>query len=279
MPYNDFSSRLGQEIGKLLEYAFRDLILKFTNDYNNKTEETSEQINCFNDVKMEASIEGTRDIDWVICNNKYQPLIIIEVKWLKDGRHLYDKGGWILSMQRLMPIYPSIRKCIAVLLGYWTDKVKKDIENSRRIKIFHIFEKKDPKTENGIPDQTNLYVYQLIRNKSNGLVNIDINKRRNSIINPEMTYKNFINFKNNNKKGYCEIIEALKEDMRNKINPFIEDILKQNPKTFSPEIYVNCNTGNYFLVDANIFNKNMLKDIENKSLEIIKNAKNINYSR
>lgn len=79
-----------------------------------------------------------RQIDYVISERALggKPVIIIEDKWLKDQRHLKDKGSWIIAMQGIQKANPSIRGIIAILAGEWNEGTINAINQVAH--VFHI---------------------------------------------------------------------------------------------------------------------------------------------
>ena len=77
-----------------------------------------------------SSIYGEeKQIDHVISDSSGNPIVIIEDKWLKDQRHLKDKGSWIIALQSVQKNYDSIRGIIASLAGEWNETTIKALEN------------------------------------------------------------------------------------------------------------------------------------------------------
>jgi len=61
------------------------------------------------------------NIDGVITNESFQPLLLIECKYIRYKKHNRDKGSWICAAHpALRKRYHSIRSSIAVLAGNWS---------------------------------------------------------------------------------------------------------------------------------------------------------------
>lgn len=64
-------------------------------------------------------------IDAVIANERLQPLVLIESKYIRYTKHNRDKGSWICTAHySLRRTFPTVRKSIAVLAGSWSSSSK-----------------------------------------------------------------------------------------------------------------------------------------------------------
>jgi len=64
-------------------------------------------------------------IDAVIANDRMQPLVLIESKYIRYTKHNRDKGSWICTAHySLRRSYPTVRKSIAILAGSWSGSSK-----------------------------------------------------------------------------------------------------------------------------------------------------------
>lgn len=78
------------------------------------------------------------NIDAVIANRKFQPLILIESKYIRYKKHNRDKGSWVCTAhQSLRRRFSSIRSSVAVLAGSWS-KTSKAMMQSCDITLFEI---------------------------------------------------------------------------------------------------------------------------------------------
>lgn len=78
-----------------------------------------------NDYKKDMFIydcDGTQyNIDGIITNEKMQPLVLLESKYIRYKKHNRDKGSWICNTHTaLRKRYKSIRASIAILAGSWS---------------------------------------------------------------------------------------------------------------------------------------------------------------
>lgn len=65
------------------------------------------------------------NIDSVITNERLQPLVLIESKYIRYVKHNRDKGSWICTAHySLRRTFPTIRKSIAVIAGRWSASSK-----------------------------------------------------------------------------------------------------------------------------------------------------------
>lgn len=134
-------SALGEAIGAVIENNLNQIFKKVTeaNGYvyistgpiDPKTGRTKKLI-----LTDESGIEY--NIDSVIANEKLQPLILIESKYIRYKKHNRDKGSWVCTAHTsLRKRYSSIRKSITVLAGNWSAPSKVMME-SFDITLFEI---------------------------------------------------------------------------------------------------------------------------------------------
>ncbi|HXG66633.1 MAG TPA: hypothetical protein VNO70_16150 [Blastocatellia bacterium] len=70
------------------------------------------------------------NIDSVIANERMQPLVLIESKYIRYKKHNRDKGSWICTAHySLRRAFPTIRKSIAILAGSWSGSSKAMMES------------------------------------------------------------------------------------------------------------------------------------------------------
>jgi hypothetical protein len=56
------------------------------------------------------------NVDSVIINNRFQPLVLVESKYIRYKKHNRDKASWICTAHtKLRQRYATVRKSIAVL--------------------------------------------------------------------------------------------------------------------------------------------------------------------
>jgi hypothetical protein len=70
------------------------------------------------------------NIDSVIANQRMQPLVLIESKYIRYKKHNRDKGSWICTAHySLRRTFPSVRKSIAIIAGSWSRSSKAMMES------------------------------------------------------------------------------------------------------------------------------------------------------
>lgn len=134
-------SALGEAIGKILETEIHRILKPLAEEKgciyitagppNRKTGK---------DTKLILTDSGVNayNIDSVIINNLFQPLVIIESKYIRYKKHNRDKASWICTAHpKLRERYATIRKSIAVLMGNWS-KPSKQLLKSFEVELFEI---------------------------------------------------------------------------------------------------------------------------------------------
>ncbi len=69
-------------------------------------------------IRLKNSLGQNKQIDHAIKDNNIYKLIV-ESKWLKDQRHLNDKGSWILMMGDILFENKNLKGIVVVLAGPW----------------------------------------------------------------------------------------------------------------------------------------------------------------
>jgi hypothetical protein len=134
-------SALGEAIGALLEAEIhrileplaqaRGCIYVTTGPTNPKTGRATKLI-------LSDSDGNEYNVDSVIINNRFQPLVLIESKYIRYKKHNRDKASWICTAHpRLRQRYATVRKSIAVLMGSWSQPSKR-LLNSFEVELFEI---------------------------------------------------------------------------------------------------------------------------------------------
>lgn len=134
-------SALGEAIGHLMEQALAQYItplvldhsckLLTTGPYNKKTKK-------YTKLLLTDSHGTDYSIDGVIINERSQPIILLESKYIRYKKHNRDKGSWICHAHgSIRNRYNSVRSCIAILAGSWS-KTSVRMMASHNINIFHI---------------------------------------------------------------------------------------------------------------------------------------------
>jgi len=154
-------------------------------------------------IKIKNTLGQFKQIDHVIRREGKNELIV-EVKWLKDQRHLNDKGAWVLMMTDILIENKELKGIIAILAGPW-EAMRKVIEKRAKVIIIPI---------------SNVY-----NSLSNRGINITIDTSRNAYENPGETLNAMLNEIENKTRigqnlleevGY-EILSPYKSELKEKI--------------------------------------------------------------
>lgn len=164
---------VGQWIGYCLWNGAHSIFESTLHDFNesNKTKFRLKPLEDDKQVKLPDSDGTLKQIDHAFFDGE-TPIVIAESKWLKDQRHLNDKGSWLKLMREIVGSTPSILESILILAGPW-DSYRAQMEG-RGFKVV-------------ITDVST--VYQAL--KKHG-VTIKINEQRNAFENPKQTLESFL---------------------------------------------------------------------------------------
>jgi len=78
------------------------------------------------------------NIDAVIIDNHFRPLVLIESKYIRYKKHNRDKASWICTAHaKLRQRYSTVRKSIAVLMGSWSAPSKRLLQ-SFEVELFQV---------------------------------------------------------------------------------------------------------------------------------------------
>jgi hypothetical protein len=78
------------------------------------------------------------NIDSIILNYRFQPLVLLESKYIRYKKHNRDKASWICTAHpKLRERYQTVRKSIAVLMGNWSRPSKRMLR-SFEVEIFEV---------------------------------------------------------------------------------------------------------------------------------------------
>lgn len=158
------ASSLGQWIGGIVSSGVTQVletILSTNNQYGLMKPATGKKRTTLPNARGQQ-----KEIDDVVCNSQGQPIVLSESKWLKDARHLNDKGAWVALMSEVKQANPTVKGIIAVLAGPWSAGGNVDALN-KIVKVVPI----------GIAE-----VYTLLSTYG---VAIEINTTRNIYLNPK----------------------------------------------------------------------------------------------
>src|SRR5438874_7571969 len=134
-------SALGEAIGALIELAL-NRTLKPIAEANGRLYITAgpRNLKTGRDTKLllKDSNGVEYQIDAIITNNRIQPLVLIESKYIRYTKHNRDKGSWVCTAHSsLRKRFPSVRSSIAVLAGSWST-TSKAMLRSADINLFEI---------------------------------------------------------------------------------------------------------------------------------------------
>jgi hypothetical protein len=134
-------SALGEAIGALIERHVNrvlkpiaednDCVYITTGKINVKTQRPTKLI-------LKDSAGNEFNIDSVIANNRMQPLVLIESKYIRYKKHNRDKGSWVCTAHySLRRTYQSIRKSITIIAGSWSGS-SKALMRSFDVELFEV---------------------------------------------------------------------------------------------------------------------------------------------
>jgi hypothetical protein len=134
-------STLGEAIGALIEREVHRILQPIAQD-NGCVYVTAGRPNPRTGLstllKLKDSAGNEYRVDSVIANERMQPLVLIESKYIRYTKHNRDKGSWVcLAHYSLRRTYPTIRKSIAVLAGSWS-RSSKAMMQSYDVNLFDI---------------------------------------------------------------------------------------------------------------------------------------------
>lgn len=124
-------SALGEAIGSLLEAEVHRLLRPVAEEYNAIYITTPQQVGAQRKKLILTDEDGNEyEVDAVIVNNRFQPLVLLESKYIRYKKHNRDKASWICTAHtKLRQRFPTIRNSIAVLMGSWSELSKKLLQS------------------------------------------------------------------------------------------------------------------------------------------------------
>lgn len=138
-------------------------------------------------IKLKNTLGQEKQIDHIIKINS-QMAILVESKWLKDKRHLNDKGAWVLMMSDILLENPQLKGTVVVLAGPW-EGMRSVIEKRAKIAI--------------IPEDR---VYETLNKYG---IKIEIDRVRNAYKNPGETLKALIDKIENAMKNNYDLVKEI----------------------------------------------------------------------
>ena len=129
------ASAIGEAVGHIIENQLKVLIESISRKHGDRLVSSGDNSKK---LLMKDHWDNQYDIDMVIEDSCRNPLVLLESKYLRYKKHMRDKGSWIcVAHSNLRDTYPTIRSCVAVLIGDWT-KGAKNLLASHDITILEI---------------------------------------------------------------------------------------------------------------------------------------------
>lgn len=117
---SSFGSAIGEAIGAEMQTALNNLLTRLASHKGYYFVSTS-PIEGRKKLLMFDNFGNDYNIDAVLANDKMQPLILFEWKYIRYKKHNRDKASWVCSAHpAIRRRYASIRSSIAVLAGNWS---------------------------------------------------------------------------------------------------------------------------------------------------------------
>lgn len=113
-------SALGEAVGKLLEEALNRVIQPIATE-RSYLYITTGFANERKKLILSDAYGNEYNVDALIANNRLQPLVLIESKYIRYKKHNRDKASWICTAHtKLRERYSTLRCSIAILMGSWS---------------------------------------------------------------------------------------------------------------------------------------------------------------
>jgi len=207
-PENAVGQWIANFVAAGIEYDLKSIVSKLpTDDYNLNPPPRKKTWH------LQSKYGELKQIDHVISDKKGNPIIIIEDKWLKDQRHLKDKGSWIIALKTVKEAYPSLRGIIAILAGDWNKTTIKVLQ-----KIAYVFH---------IPLET---VYTHLKKAG---IEVKIDKKRQAFENPEELLDTILDVVETNLNKDIDVMTKIGKRITRKISKKLEKTIRNllYPKT------------------------------------------------
>ena len=223
----DASSALGQKIGELFDEAVLDLLRELSTPmgFDLMPSQKGKQLHHLTPIHGIA-----KQIDHIItATGQSDPLVVIELKWLKDSRHIYDKGGWIGELAKIKQGNPTVRGALALLAGHWSPKIIQQLEFGGGVRVIVMLNVDE--------------MYSLLRQHG---VDIQIDKQRNAIADPETA---LAQFRQLTETARTQIKRQIVANQRLEVEKALENFLTpvDNLLVTSIEVVLKTNQGNVFI--------------------------------
>lgn len=217
-------SAIGEAIGTYMQVALEEFIDSLIEEYechfvkkigyNPTTKKTSKKLLLYDSFGNDYNIDG------VITNEKMQPLVLLESKYIRYKKHNRDKGSWICNAHSsIRKRYTSIRGSIAVLAGNWS-KTSLLMMESSDVNIFLIqFD----------------YIAALLAEKG-----IDFNWEENDYDKAQLAWNNYNALSYDEKMDIARrMIFHIKDGLAKTLNSFLVNNAKKEVKHIIVEIVAN----------------------------------------
>lgn len=132
-------SALGEAIGALLEEEIHRILKPLAEESNCVYVSTgTNHVGKSAKLILEDSDGNGYNVDSVVINHRFQPLVLIESKYIRYKKHNRDKASWVCTAHtKLRERYGTVRKSIAILMGSWS-KPSKRLLQSFEVELFEI---------------------------------------------------------------------------------------------------------------------------------------------
>ncbi len=134
-------SALGEAIGALLEEEIHRILkplAEVANCVYVTTGPSHPRTGQPTKLILEDGDGNEYNVDSVIINNRFQPLVLVESKYIRYKKHNRDKASWICTAHtKLRERYGTVRKSIAILMGSWSRPSKRLLQ-SFEVELFEI---------------------------------------------------------------------------------------------------------------------------------------------
>jgi len=134
-------SALGEAVGALLEEEIHRILKPLVEEANCLYIATGTHDATTNrpaKLILEDADGNQYNIDSVIIDNRFRPLVLIESKYIRYKKHNRDKASWICTAHaKLRQRYSTVRKSMAVLMGSWSAPSKRLLQ-SFEVELFEI---------------------------------------------------------------------------------------------------------------------------------------------
>lgn len=133
-------SALGEAIGTLLEREIHRILRPLAEEKGCIYITTGPTNKPGKETKLILTDSDGNDynVDSVIINRRFQPLVLVESKYIRYTRHNRDKASWICTAHpKLRQRYTTVRKSIAIVMGSWSAPTKR-LLTSFEVELFEV---------------------------------------------------------------------------------------------------------------------------------------------